>query len=164
MTQSFSAGKRRFPVVLAAVALGALVLLGVAYADSGASASGHANLLIAGEQQTFSFHVRTMPDGSDEGTFQVKSRGQDITAHGVLDCLRIVGNTAFVSGVVTNTKEPIFGGATFVLFTVVDNGEGADAPPDTWSDIFLFFAPFSCDIFGLAPVNPVEEGNFQVNP
>jgi hypothetical protein len=163
MLGSFSA-RRRFVAVLAAVVLSALALLGVAYADSGPSANGHANLLIAGEQQTFSFHVGTKPDGTDQGTFQVKSRGQDITAHGVLDCLRVVGNTAHVSGVVTNSKEPIFGGATFVLFTVVDNGEGEGAPADTWSDIFLFFTPVSCDLFGLAPVLPVEEGNFQVKP
>jgi hypothetical protein len=164
MLGSFLAGKRRFLAVFAAVVLGALALLGVAYADSGPSANGHANLLIAGEEQTFSFHVRTMPDGTVEGTFQVKSRGQDITAHGVLDCLRVVGNTAHVSGVVTNSKEPIFGGATFVLFTIVDNGEGEGAPPDLWSDIFLFFAPASCNLFGLPPVLPVEEGNFQVKP
>jgi hypothetical protein len=164
MLGSFLAGKRRFLAVFAAAVLGALCLLGVAYAEAGPSASGHANLLIADEEQTFSFHVRTMPDGTDQGTFQVKSRGQDITAHGVLDCLRVVGNTAHISGVVTNSKEPIFGGATFVLFTVVDNGEGAQAPPDMWSDVFLFFTPVSCDLFGLAPVLPVEEGNIQVSP
>lgn len=164
MIGRFSAGKRRFLGVFAAVALGALVLLGVAFADSGPSANGHANLLIAGEKQTFSFDVRTMPDGTDQGTFQVKSRGQDITAHGVLDCLRVDGNTAHVSGVITKSKEPVFGGATFVLFTVVDSGEGANAPPDTWSDVLVFSASVSCDLFSGAPVFPVEEGNFQVKP
>ena len=165
MLGHLSIGKRRLLGVCAAAVLGAPLVVGAAIAaNSGPSANGHANLEIGGGTQTFSFHARTMSDGTDVGTFEVKSRGQDILAHGVLDCLRIVGNTAHMSGVVTNTKEPIFGGATYVLFTVVDNGEGANAAPDAWSDLFVLFTPFSCDTFSLTPGNPVEQGNIQVKP
>jgi hypothetical protein len=150
---------------LAVCVAGALGAIGVAAAGgSGPSANGHANLVINGEKQTFSFDAKEMPDGSDQGTFQVKSRGQDITAHGDIDCLRVDGNTATMSGVITKSKEPVFGGATFILVTVVDNGEGADAPPDLWSDVTVFFTPESCDIASLVPDEIVEEGNIQVKP
>jgi hypothetical protein len=163
MFAALSAAKRCLLGVLAVVLFAALAVpAGLAVDGSGPSASGHANLLIADEKQTFSFHVQQMPDGTYEGTFQVKSRGQEITAHGVLDCLRIVGNTAHVSGVIT--KSDGLGGLTYVLFTVVDNGEGANAPPDLWSDVFIFGAPVSCNVAALPPVNPVDEGDFQVKP
>ena len=163
MFAALSAAKRCWLGVLAVVFFATLAVpAGLAIDGGGPSASGHANLLIADEKQTFSFHVQQMPDGTYQGTFQVKSRGQDITAHGVLDCLRIVGNTAHVSGVITSG--PIFGGLTYVLFTVVDNGEGAGAPPDLWSDVFVFPAPVSCNVAAAPPVAPVDEGNFQVKP
>jgi len=62
--------------------------------------------------------------------------GTFIDAHGSVICLEIVGNVArfgaeakHVSGVPEGTPE-------FGYFTVMDNGEGADDPPDLASNLF----------------------------
>jgi hypothetical protein len=158
------ARRHRLLGVFVGFVAGVLVMpVGIASAETGPSANGHANLVINGEKETFSFQAREQPDGSDVGTFQVKSRGQDLLQHGVIDCLRVEGNVATASGMITKEKEPVFGGP-FVLFTLVDHGEGEDAPPDIWSDVYVFDFPVSCDRLREPPNNPVLEGNFQVKP
>jgi hypothetical protein len=48
-----------------------------------------------------------------------------------IDCLRVEGNTAVMSG----TYTPAYGTLPFVV-AVTDNGQGAGAPPDVITGVF----------------------------
>ena len=135
--------------------------------NSGPSASGHINFTVGGGLQTFSFHAREKKDGTVQGSFQVKSRGQATTVHGSIDCLTVVGNEAFLNGVVSKINEdsPLIGllpVGSRVYFGVQDNGEGAGAT-DAWTDLFPAFAFAGCPDFDF-PFLPSEGGNVQVKP
>ena len=84
--------------------------------------------------------------------------------HMKLDCLRVLANTATMSGVVTQSGGAFpFNVGSHVRFTVVDNGEG-QAPPDMISLVFFYGTfPISCNAGFEAPVNQVEHGNVQVH-
>ena len=134
---------------------------------SGPSASGHANLTVGGGLQTFSFNAREDRNGVVSGTFQLKSRGQHVKVHGTIECLSVVGNTAYLNGTVTrlDDQNPIpfdYAVGDHVYFAVVDNGEGRGAV-DEWTDLYpAFDYPFCIDE-GL-PMEPNEGGNIQVRP
>ena len=134
--------------------------------QSGPSASGHTNLTIEGGLQTFSFNARQKKDGTVTGTLQVKSRGQNTTVHGNIDCLTVSGNQAFLNGVVTkaNADNPFnIAPDDRLYFGVEDNGEGAGAPADAWTDVFVFGSDATCLDPGLALIAN-EGGNIQVKP
>lgn len=149
--------------------------------NSGPSASGHINFTIGDGLQTFSFHARTNKNGTS-GSFEVKSRGQDLQLHGDVTCLNVDGNEAIVVGPVTNSKMPEGLEGLELLWAVRDNGEGAGAA-DEWTDIFPAFLIFdfynvadctelvpgdvltdiaNLDYGGVLPLN--EAGNVQVKP
>lgn len=97
----------------------------------GPSASGHGNLVMEGALRTFSFHAREFNSGHVEGSLELKNRQVGVRAHATLDCLRLQGNEAFVSGVLTQVDgvDGTFIGDE-VWFHVRDNGEGRGDPPD----------------------------------
>lgn len=90
--------------------------------------------------------------------------------HGDVICMTVVGNRARIAGQIekiwiNNVQRPITG-ATHVIWTVVDNGEGAGSG-DTASPMFFNNATnalLHCTT-GFAPVQLTpEQGNIQVQP
>ena len=90
--------------------------------------------------------------------------------HGNVICMNIVGNTARLAWVlekvwINNVQRPITG-ATHVIWTVVDNGEG-QGPTDTASPMFFnnaANAQLHCTT-GFSPAQfTIQEGNVQVQP
>lgn len=139
---------------------------------SGPSANGQGTLIMPwGETQTFSFHARDF-DGVVEGSLQFNIHGS-YHAHGQIDCMVIEGNQATLSGTITHSPEEwddwqiYFPDGYFFWFRIVDNGEGANDPPDEFSDIYVPIDYFPCDIPlppEFVPMMPILNGNFQVKP
>jgi hypothetical protein len=168
---------RRTAVIVTAFFTASMCALGSApsaAADTGpvvasATGAGHVHVGPGGEFfRTFSVSAREYADGSDKGQAQVQNRlGPFGPIHIEIDCLRVIANTAFMSGSVKNIGDPtlgIFEGSK-VFFAVQDNGEGPDSPPDLMS--FTFFTgettgPTCEEIFDIAFVFAVEDGNIQV--
>ncbi len=108
----------------------------VASASGGWSMSGQA----AGstfEIHPFTFNVRIYADGSVKGHFnytQVRD-GVELTAKGSLDCATIVGNQAWVGGVIEQSSSENLIGLD-MWFQVQDNGEpDSDETPDMSSTL-----------------------------
>lgn len=150
------------------VAVAALAIPAIAAAGVTQSASGQGTILIttpdASGNRTFSFNAETHSDGTTTGHAQLVNRFNGTVLHIRVDCLRVIGNVASVSGEVTHTNNPLFDEFSSVVFTVQDNGEGSAAPPDLIS--FAFFdvpAPgWDCQNQLFPPEFAVEEGNVQV--
>ncbi len=118
--------------------------------NSGPSANGQAILpldLYPGYEGliTSSFHAREKQDGSVSGSFEAKSRGQDVELHARLDCLVVNGNEATLGGVFTQVRKgpgwPMeFGDVCVgdrIWFKVRrDNGEGSGSDPDQFTDVW----------------------------
>jgi hypothetical protein len=133
--------------------------------DNAPSVTGHGNLTIAGGLQTASFHAVQHQDGTITGSLVAKSRAQDVRIFADIDCLSVLGNTGTLSGVVTQSNNPTFPEGNRVWFRVIDNGEGANNPPDLMTDIILFPATsmFNCTTNFNFALLPIEEGNVQVH-
>jgi hypothetical protein len=132
------------------------------------SASGHGNIRINdGELRTFSFHAMTRKDGTVTGNTTLHNRDQDVFVKLDIDCLRVVGNTAYVSGVITQHSNPDFLGFKG-RFRVVDNGEGANNPPDLMSLVANSPPTSTSDCNSpsnaFPALNDIEGGNVQVKP
>jgi hypothetical protein len=132
-------------------------------------ASGHGNLTVGGGLRTFSFTAVTKSDGTVTGEVELKSRASGTVIHATINCLTVVGNHAYIGGVVTKSTDPEF---DFVgkpcVFAVIDNGEGAGSPPDELSLFTTFVNPPPEDCNGDTVHNrtmhPIEAGNIQVKP
>jgi hypothetical protein len=126
-------------VLLAALPLAALFAQPAPGASNPvvASATGSGHMVRPdGTFRSFSFTASKRADGTVKGQAQLNSRGFDVFVHIRVDCLRVVGNTAFMSGRITHVSNP---DEAFVgelnRWAVQDNGEGPDAPPDLVSSI-----------------------------
>ena len=149
---------------------------------NGSRASGHAAFstfppflsVLAAERYSF---VAQTTDASTPfaatGEFELMLStvaGVEQKFHGDVICMSVVGNTARIAGQlekvwINNVQRPITG-ATHVIWTVVDNGEGAGSG-DTASPMFFnnaANAALHCTT-GFAPVQLTpEQGNIQVQP
>jgi hypothetical protein len=139
----------------------------VAVAQVVASATGSGQIHVSGELRTFTFNAETDSSGVTTGQTETKSRSSGLRWHGTLDCLNVVGNVATMSGVVTdiNSTTPPFVVGSNIVFQVIDNGEGANAPPDLISLTFFFGTgpPPGCTGFGIFATIPIEHGNVKVH-
>jgi hypothetical protein len=102
-----------------------------------ASATGSGHMVRPdGTFRSFSFSARKYADGTVNGELQLNSRGFDVFVHIKINCLRLDGNTAYMSGLIThssNSEEGVAGELN--RWAVQDNGEGRDANPDMVSSI-----------------------------
>jgi hypothetical protein len=137
--------------------------------NSGPAANGHGNLTTSnGELRTFSFNAVQKKDGTVIGNATLQNRGLDSFLKIDINCLMVTGNIATMSGVVTHSDDPRgdFKGLP-AIFRVVDNGEGANSPPDLISGVVVLGdedALITCrDPFPL-PLRTIEAGNIQVKP
>jgi hypothetical protein len=69
----------------------------------------------------------------DDRSSQVNGGGG---IHVAVNCLNVLGNRAYVSGVITQGNSDIIGQNTLVV--VVDNGVSANDPPDQITTSFIF--------------------------
>lgn len=131
-----------------------------------ASATGSGHMVRNGFYRTFSFTARKYADGTSTGQLQLRSPEFDVVVHLELDCLRVVGNRAHMSGVITYTSNPA---EAFVgehnRLVVEDNGEGPAPPPDMVSGIPANPGNTNletCETNTLVPNRVVQHGNVQV--
>lgn len=137
-----------------------------AKSNSGPSANGQGGITLAGRVQQFSFHASVDKNGTVSGSWESHSPGQDIRTHGTITCLTVLadGKTALLSGIITKISGDGFPNVKEgdpVWFKVIDNGEGANNPPDQFSDYTLGLS--GCNDYG-GTMRPIENGNFQVKP
>jgi hypothetical protein len=131
-----------------------------------AAASGSGHMIRNGFNRTFSFTAQKYADGTSKGQLDLHSREFDVVVHIEIDCLRVVGNTAHMSGLIThtsNTEEAFVGELNRLV--VQDNGEGANSPPDMVSGIPANPGntnPETCETNTLVPDRVVQRGNIQV--
>lgn len=127
-----------------------------------ASASGQAGLTIDGTAQHFAFHATKDADGNVSGSWETKSPSQNVRTHGTIDCMGFPNtNTAYLTGTVTQTNADNPFGVVVgdqIWFKVQDNGEGANADSDVFSDYYLFDV---CEDF-LVDLLEITNGNIQV--
>ena len=102
-----------------------------------ASATGSGHMVRPdGTFRSFSFTATKRADGTVTGEVQLNSRSFDVFVHINVDCLRVEGNTAYMSGRITHSSDLAQG---FIgelnRWAVQDNGEGPDAAPDRVSTI-----------------------------
>jgi hypothetical protein len=106
-------------------------------------------------------------DGSVSGEFELRSEqegGQRI--HGTVTCFTVIGNTARIAGIIDRTTIPGLPTGLYWAWTVVDNGQGANDPPDQTSDFNLRVASGAARHCAtgttVGPLIPVLSGNLQV--
>jgi hypothetical protein len=133
-----------------------------------ASATGSGHMIRSGFNRTFAFSAVKRADGTVTGQLQLNSRSLDVVVHIRIDCLRIEGNKAHMSGIVTRSSNPAEGVVGELNRLVVeDNGEGKNAPPDMISGIPANNTPpldtATCVTNpDRVPDRVVERGNIQV--
>jgi hypothetical protein len=109
-------------------AVGQTPTLSVADAQVVQAVTGNGHVVGA---RTYTFTVRKLADGTVTGWYHVQHRGKGGTRLWVApDCLHVVGNKAWISGVVVSAMDPGNVGQPYA-FRVVDTGEGANAAPDS---------------------------------
>ena len=120
--------------------------------------------------RTFTFSAQTDSSGITTGVTQGFSRSVPLSWQGTLNCLDVEGNVATMSGVVTDViPNPNALGILpgfFLVFQVIDNGEGKNSPPDLISlTFFEATPPFPClqSVDGIFATTPIENGNVQVH-
>ena len=158
--------KRLLPILLSA----ALVFGAVPVAVGGSPPSARGNGVIpsnTGGEITNAFTVKQFPDGTVRGQFDTFRAGIS-EYHATLDCLQIVGNRAYMSGVLTESSNPEVPGRAIgdpIEFWVEDNGEGKNAEPDLVSFLGFGFRE-DCTAEDWPPefVREVVAGNVQVTP
>ena len=133
-------------------------------------ANGQASLLLRhlnGQVQHFSFHVIKDVNGNVKGSWESKSPGQELRTHGILNCLVFIDDrTAYMTGVVTQKVGYVFPGeyevGMPVWFKVRDNGEGATATSDEFTDYYSLRG-IECVDYQQASIHPVISGNIRVS-
>lgn len=134
----------------------------------GSSVSGQASLLMPyfdDKVQHFSFHASVDAKGNVNGSWESKSPGQEIRTHGNITCVIFLDSkTAVITGVITKKDGDGFAkvkeGDT-VWFKVRDNGEGANAKPDEFTDYFSAKS-IPCRDFPNLKMSAIISGNIQV--
>ena len=112
--------------IAAASLLAAPVSVGAAGPVHGVSGGG--TIEYGGALNTHAFTAQVDADGNVRGQAEFQLRYIDTTIHAEVNCLAVVGNTAWIGGTITRSSNPaVVGPGLGVLFQVQDNGEG-DAP------------------------------------
>jgi hypothetical protein len=134
--------------------------------------TGHANIVLPffqNAEEKYSNSAIRHADGTVSGEFELKSAQDDgLRIHGDIVCFTIVGNNrARLGGRIDQSTVAGLQDA-YAVWTVVDNGEGQNDPPDQTSDFIgpvdAATAAFYCASgFNVGPLYPVLSGNLQVH-
>ena len=102
------------------------------------SAGGHDLDIAENTDANFSLVAIEHGDGRVTGQWTDQFGQQDGGFHAVINCLRVVGNQAWVSGTITSGGVPGFDFTGLPVITRVrDNGTSANDPPDQISFSFI---------------------------
>lgn len=118
--------------------------------------------------RNFAYSAVERADGSVSGQFEFHARQLSVRVHGRVTCLSVVGNTAWLGGVIERIvgtfPNPVIGPGTPAWWRVVDNGQGANAPPDLISALGTMGDELAyCAARPAAPLfRPLEAGNIRV--
>ena len=122
-----------------ALAVATLVVAGTAAATGGGtSATGGSHLTVHDvfglqtlELQNFDFNAKVKSDGSTDGwyTYREVDDGVPYLFKGPVTCLTVIGQDAWIGGVIENSNDPTYTGLS-AWWHVRDNGEGSGDPPD----------------------------------
>ena len=134
-------------------------------------ATGSATIILPmfdNAQERYSLSAIQRGDGTVSGEFEEYSEqdgGQRIPAQ--VYCLTVSGNTARLAARIDQTNVSFGPPGSYVIWSVIDNGEGAKAPPDQTTDIFFgatqAVADRHCQTgINLAPYFSSLRGNLQV--
>jgi len=105
------------------------------------SVNGHGNLVFDETLRTFSFHAQTRRSGESFGNLLLINRSIGVRNNAEIDCLRVDGDEAFLSGFITqDSLDESFVGAT-IWFHIKDNGEGRGDPADQMTVLYLYLDP-----------------------
>ena len=140
-------------------------------ATSGESVTGSATIVLPAFDNALEHYGLSAirhNDGSVTGEFEEFSEqdgGQRIHAHVV--CFTVTGNSARLAAQIDQTNVDFGPVGSYVVWSVIDNGEGAKSSPDQTTDIFFggtaAQAEFHCRTgFPLAPYFSSLRGNLQV--
>jgi hypothetical protein len=119
---------------------------------------------LEGGWRNFSFTARKYADGRVRGEYQLKNRNTEFKAHGSVTCFEVVDNQVWLGGF-----EEQGDGAdapNSVYWTVVDNGQGSEAPPDQISlrgrSTAMSMGSAYCTYKWDRVLYDVESGNIQI--
>lgn len=127
------------------------------------SAAGHDLDLTEHTDANFSLTAIEYGDGSVSGQWTDQFGQGEGGFHAVINCLSVVGNQAWVSGVITSGGVPGFDLTGFPVATrVSDNGVSANDPPDQISFSFIG-NPFPCTAHRPFVLLPMTDGQVTVN-
>lgn len=144
---------------------------GIAQAATGGHASGRFDLAspflgIESEQYSFvALSTGVFPSAKGEMSGKIARTTSFQNIHAAVDCLAISGNEAWISGplkrlVLNGVPQPTEG--RYVVWRVLDNGEGAGSPPDLASVLFVGF-PQACLVLFGAQLPMTPDANIQVS-
>lgn len=123
------------------------------------SVSGNAHVMGEPVERTVTFDIRKHADGSVDGWYHSSVRGPggaDIKVR--MECLHVVGNQAWARGTIVAAVNPGNIGRP-VSMRFIDNGEGANAPPDEFGGTW---ANYDCATEPDLSTRQLKIGNLQV--
>jgi hypothetical protein len=129
------------------------------------SGSGH---IEAGDGlRNLTFHAVQHPDGSVSGSYQIYRTDLGVGFTVDVQCLSVVGNGAWIGGIIASTTQTGVNVGTVSYFYAFDNGEGSNAPPDVVSIARINDVPAALEEFctehpQILPPRIVQFGNVQI--
>jgi hypothetical protein len=160
-----------FSALSVSLGFGALLSAPGAAGNDGvlASATGSGHISTLGGNRTFAFSARDHGGAGDHGRLEINFHPGEtspiphVIVNAPIDCLRVIGNVAIMSGVTNHTNFSPFENVRGII-AVQDNGEGPSAPPDLISGAIIVPATSPLDCNSVTPLAnlPVEHGNVQV--
>lgn len=113
--------------------------------------------------ERYAFSARIDTDGNVSGQFWSDWASPDVTLRGNITCLSVSGNEATIGLVVTQTDDPIIQPVgSGLVFSVIDNGQGAGASYDQIS-IFVDADPATCSDKDFSTYYDLVAGNIRVD-
>jgi hypothetical protein len=134
------------------------------------SINGNADIDAPEGLRRMEINAQKSADGTVKGKFFLKQRwGDQNTYEADVVCFTIVGNRAYVGGVLTRVNGEPFDGYFSYRLVMVDNGEGANAAPDQSSQALSFQQAGQpqafCNNASLAlPMHDLVRGNLTIRP
>jgi hypothetical protein len=142
-----------------------------AAANEGQRVTGSVTILLPAfgdALERYSVSAIRQTDGSVSGEFEEYSAqqgGQRI--HAQIVCFTVTGNSARLAARIDQTNVPFGPVGSYVVWSVIDNGQGTRSAPDQTTDVFFggtaAQAEFHCRTgYNLAPYFSSFRGNLQV--
>lgn len=133
------------------------------------SASGGAHRLSGGEMFVLAFSANKRADGTTTGRYHVDLQSIGATFDVVVTCLSVVGNRAWIAGIIEKSDHSLVREGTVSYFYAIDNGEGEVDPTDIISglrinDVAGEDLRFCAERPLLLSSRPIDFGNIQVRP